>query len=269
MMYCAMPKFHLSGNHLVVILLSLLSLRIWNVMEIRNVVLILCAQSKLETCSTNMFNFPYRTIKAWTNTVMNRSGAPANSWLLCHIHVCYLLSHIACVALDGKIPLFTLTSITSDISILLLFTFYQPVSSATHDEHFPSESEEIDRWCVGFGEHCGDAMTHVLFDHETQKIFYRSAVRPQKYSSPNYRLAPHGGEVSTSSDPSEDTKFHLDHHWDLHRFCHQSKRRLQSSRCLKMMRIHLDPSLCQLLTEKISLGEHFFLKKMVKGIEPR
>ena len=32
----------------------------------------------------------------------------------------------------------------------------------------------------------------------------RSAVRPKKSSTPNHRLAPHGGEVSTSSDPSED-----------------------------------------------------------------
>ena len=37
-----------------------------------------------------------------------------------------------------------------------------------------------------------------------RKIIYRSAVRPKKSSNPNHRLAPHGGEVSASSDPSED-----------------------------------------------------------------
>ena len=42
---------------------------------------------------------------------MNRSGAPANCWLLCLIYVCYLLNHISCAALDGKIPLFALTGI--------------------------------------------------------------------------------------------------------------------------------------------------------------
>ena len=47
-------------------------------------------------------------------------------------------------------------------------------------------------------------MTHKIFDHDTQKIIYRSAVRPKKSSTPNHRLAPHGGEVSASSDPSED-----------------------------------------------------------------
>ena len=135
----------------------------------------------------------YRTIKSWTNTVMNRSGAPANCWLLCLIYVCYLLNHIACTALDGNIPLLALTGITPDISIILLFTFYQPVFYATYDQNF-----------VGFGEHCGDAMTHKILDHETKNIIYRSAVGPKKSSTPNHRLAPHGREVSASSDPSDD-----------------------------------------------------------------
>ena len=101
---------------------------------------------------------------------MNRSGAPANCWLLCVIYVCYLLNHIACAALDGKIPFFAITGITPDISIILLFTFYQSVLYATHDQHFPSESEERAAYWTGFGDHCGDAMTHMLLDHETQKI---------------------------------------------------------------------------------------------------
>ena len=152
----------------------------------------------------NPAEWRYRTIKSWTNSVVNRSGAPANCWLLCLIYVCYLLNHIACTALDGKIPLLALTGITPDISIILLFTFYQPVFYATYDQHFPSESEERAGYWVGFGEHCGDAMTHKILDQDTQKNIYRSAVRPKKSSTPNHRLAPHGGEVSTSSDPSED-----------------------------------------------------------------
>ena len=49
-------------------------------------------------------------------------------------------------------------------------------------------------------------MTHkiCILDHDTQKIIYRSDVRPKKSSTPNHRLAPHGGEVSASSNPSED-----------------------------------------------------------------
>ena len=137
--------------------------------------------------------------------------------------MCYLLNHIACIALDGKIPLLALTGITSDISIILLFTFYQPVFYATYDQHFPSESEERAGYWVGFGEHCGDAMTHKFLDHDTQKIIYRCAVRPKKSSMPNHRLAPHGGEVSASSDPSED-KFPLDPHLEPQKVPHQNRR---------------------------------------------
>ena len=57
---------------------------------------------------------------------MNKSGTPANCWLLFFIYVCYLLNHIPCEALGGKIPIFALAGITPDISIILLFTFYQP-----------------------------------------------------------------------------------------------------------------------------------------------
>ena len=70
----------------------------------------------------NPAEWRYRTIKAWTKTVMNSSGAPTNCWLLCLISECYLLNHIACEALDGKIHLFAFTGITPDISIILLFT---------------------------------------------------------------------------------------------------------------------------------------------------
>ena len=58
------------------------------------------------------------------------------------IYVCCILNHIACGALNGSIPLLVLYGITPDISIMLLYTFYQPVFYATHDHHFPSESEE-------------------------------------------------------------------------------------------------------------------------------
>ena len=136
----------------------------------------------------NHAEWRYRTIKSWTNTVMNRSGAPANCWLLCLIYVCYLLNHIACAALDGKVPLFALTGITSDISVILLSLSTNPVFYAMHDQHFPSEREERAAYWVGFGEQCGDAMTHKLLDHETQKMIYRSAVRLRSLLLPTIGL---------------------------------------------------------------------------------
>ena len=174
----------------------------------------------------------YRTIN-WTNTVMNRSGAPANCWLLCLIHVCYLLNPIACTALDGKVPLFALTGTTPDISIILLFTLYQPVFYVTYDQNFPSESEERAGYWVGLGEHCGDAMTHKLLDDDTQKIIYRSAVRLKKSSRRFLHLL-----------TLPKIKFPLDHHLDPQNVPHRNRMSLQSSSGQEMKRIHLDPSLC-------------------------
>ena len=85
---------------------------------------------------------------------------------------------------------------------MLLYSFHQPVYYATHDQHFPSESEERAACWVGFGEHCADAMTHKLLDKITQTIIYRSAVRPITKSNPNHRLTEDGGEASTSKQPS-------------------------------------------------------------------
>ena len=45
-------------------------------------------------------------------------------------------------------------------------------------------------------------MTHKLLDKITQKIIYRSAVRPLTKSNPNHRLTEDGGEASTSKQPN-------------------------------------------------------------------
>ena len=157
---------------------------------------------------------------------MNRSGSPANCWLLCMIYVCYILNHIACDLLNGSIPLLVLYGITPDISIMLLYTFYQAVFYATHDQHFPSESEERAAFWVGFGEHCGDAMTHKLLDKITQKIVYRSAVRPLTKSNPNHRLTEDGGGGAA------------------HQSNQVQKSQLSLSDQGRMMLIHLTSSLC-------------------------
>ena len=96
---------------------------------------------------------------------MNRSGAPADCWLLCMIHASYILNHLYCDALGGSVPLGMLYGVSHDISILLLYTFY-----ASHNQSYTSSSEErAARW-VGFEEHVGDALTHKLLDDDTKKI---------------------------------------------------------------------------------------------------
>ena len=72
-------------------------------------------------------------------------------WLLCMIHASYILNHLSCEALDGNVPLGMFYGVSPEISIILLYTFYQPVFYATHNQSYPSVSEErAARW-VGLG----------------------------------------------------------------------------------------------------------------------
>ena len=139
--------------------------------------------------------------KSWTNTIMNRTGAPADCWLLCMIHTSYILNHLSCEALAGNVPLGMLYGVSPDISIILLYTFYQPVFYATHNQSYPSVSEERAACWVGFREHIGVALTHKLLDDDTEKIIYRSAVRPSDSAHPNKRLVPDGVESSWTPNP--------------------------------------------------------------------
>ena len=118
---------------------------------------------------------------------------------------------------------------------------------ATYDQHFPSESEERAGYWVGFGEHCGDAMTHKILDHDTQKNIYRSAARPKKSSTPNHRL-PHMEGKFLPLLTLLKIKFPLDHHLDTQKVTQRNRRPLQSSSGPEMKRIHLDPSVCLPLT---------------------
>ena len=143
----------------------------------------------------------YCTLKSWTNTIKNRSRSPADCWLLCMIHASYILNHLSCEALAGNVPLGMLSGVSPDISILLLYTFYQPVFYATRNQSYPSASEERTAKWVGFGNHVGDALTHKLLDDNTKKILYRSAVRPSDSTHHNKHLVSDGGESCQTPKP--------------------------------------------------------------------
>ena len=57
-------------------------------------------------------------------------------------YVCYLLNHISCESQKGQIPLLILYGVTPDISILIMYTFYQSVYYASHNQSCPSTREE-------------------------------------------------------------------------------------------------------------------------------
>ena len=131
---------------------------------------------------------------------MNRSGAPADCWLLCMIHASYILNYLSCEALAGNVPLGMLYGVSPDISIILLHFLSTSVLCQKITNLTPL-LEERAACRVGFGEHVGDALTHKLLDDDTKKVLYRSAVRPSDSAHPNKRLVPDGGESSQTPKP--------------------------------------------------------------------
>jgi hypothetical protein len=109
----------------------------------------------------------YQTIKRAANHVLDCSGAPNYTWLLCLQYVCYLLNHAFNVTLKG-IPLQLLSGISVDFIPLLQFHFWQKVYYKRVDSGFPSDSVEIMGHVVGISKHCGHGLT---YNAKTLKVF--------------------------------------------------------------------------------------------------
>ena len=65
----------------------------------------------------------HQTIKRQTNTLLDRTGAPAFTWLLSMCYVCFVSNH-AYNANIKNIPLNAVTGSTCDISPFLRFHFW-------------------------------------------------------------------------------------------------------------------------------------------------
>ena len=137
----------------------------------------------------------YQTLKTTANRVMDRTGAPPNTWLLCLQYVCYLLNHSYNIT-TGGVPLTQLTGSTVDISALLRFYFWQKVYYKAVDVDFPSDSPEAVGHIVGISEHCGHALTWKILTVDSNSIIFRSLVRPFSPDDPNLRADMLGGEAS-------------------------------------------------------------------------
>ena len=95
----------------------------------------------------------YQNIKRLCNTILDRSGAPAYTWLLCLMYVCFLLNNTWCESI-GDVPIRLSTGSTNDISPLLCFHFWEPVYYKVDDSDFPSDTREKRGHFVGISEVC-------------------------------------------------------------------------------------------------------------------
>jgi hypothetical protein len=55
------------------------------------------------------------------NTILDRTGAPSYTWLLCLAHVCFILNFTVSSALNAGVPIQRATGSTYDIGPLLRF----------------------------------------------------------------------------------------------------------------------------------------------------
>jgi len=134
-------------------------------------------------------------LKQITNTIMDRTGAPPYTWLLCLMYVAFLLNHTWSNNIQS-IPLTALLGTTVDISILLRYHFWQKVYFKAIEPGFPSDSKERLGHIVGISEHVGHALTWKILDAETHKVIHRSLCRPAQPDALNLRIDQHGGEQS-------------------------------------------------------------------------
>jgi hypothetical protein len=95
----------------------------------------------------------FQTVKNAANRIMDRTGAPPSTWLLCLMYVCFLLNHTYNSSI-GDVPLQALTGSTPDISVLLKFFFWQKVYYKKVDSSLPSESTEALGHIASISEHC-------------------------------------------------------------------------------------------------------------------
>ena len=149
------------------------------------------------------------------NTILDRSGAPAYTWLLCLMYVCFLLNNTWCESI-GDVPIRLSTGstgratslqhalenvlecdLTSPLyqSVLQHFGgdedkfnvidyflcnqahFWEPVYYKLDDSDFPSDSREKRGHFVGISESVGHAMTFKILTDDTLKVIHRSNVR--------------------------------------------------------------------------------------------
>ena len=84
-------------------------------------------QSKPHFQHQNPAERRYQDVKRITNTLLDRTGAPSETWLLATLYVVFVLNVSSVESLDWKTPHQLLWGQTPDISELFQFEFWEPI----------------------------------------------------------------------------------------------------------------------------------------------
>jgi len=124
-------------------------------------------------------------LKMTTNTVLDHTGAPAFTWLLCLMYVCFIPDHTICLGNNNHVPLEVATGSTPDISPLLNYYFWQKVYYKVDDSDFPSKSGELTECWVGIAKHVRHAMTYEIPTDDMCKVISWWNIHPFDPKAPN------------------------------------------------------------------------------------
>ena len=132
----------------------------------------------------------YQTIKQQTNTLLDRTRAPSFCWMLDMCSFFFILNHTWNRTIKIT-PLQASTGSTYDISRLSKFAFWKPIYFSHDDPTFGSYSPEECSHFLGMSVNVDHVMIFKILKDDTQKIIFRSNVRPGNYPiSRNFRIGP-------------------------------------------------------------------------------
>ena len=148
-------------------------------------------------------NFAERTIgtlKRQVNVLLDRTGAPENTWMLALEHVTYVWNRSSASRNNGRTPIEVQTGETPDISALLLYDFYEAIYYYDPQRSFPDSKEGLGRF-VGVAEHVGDALCFRVLLDDGKTILNRSVVRSARDPDRLNRRVPVEQHITSERTP--------------------------------------------------------------------
>ena len=146
----------------------------------------------------------------FTNRVMDRTGEPSNTWILLMKYVCRVLNYTYCRIID-TIPIHKLNGSTPDISVFLIFHFWEPIYYIVNDSDFPSQSKEEKCNIVGIEENVGNSFTYKVLTSDTKRIICRYNIRSIDDNDRNKCSDKHHDNNDDSRDEKINTVFDNNH----------------------------------------------------------
>ena len=145
------------------------------VKELLNMLMIKQHVSEPHNKNQNCAERVWRDIKRVVERLLDFSDAPPYTWLLVLQCVCFIKNHVAQEKLGGRTAIEWVLGFTPDISVLLIFLFWEPVYYAVDERHWPRDTREALGRFVGISDNVGYAITFKILT-ESKRVIYRSVV---------------------------------------------------------------------------------------------